>query len=308
VRKPFVHALAGLALAAVVAACGSSSPGTNAASVPSTTTTPQFPVTVRGVTLTQRPSHVVSMSPTATETLFAIGAGSQVSAVDKNSNYPTSAPKGDLDAYNPSVEAIAAKSPDLVVVSDDTKGLVKGLQTLKIPVLVEAAPTDVDGMYSEITELGTATGHADGAAKVVADMKTGIQQVVAGTKATGVSYYYELDSTLYSQTSRTFLGKVLGTIGLVNIADAAKATSDYPQLSAEYVIKADPDLVLLADTKCCQQSDATVAARPGWSTMKAVSGHHVVALDDDVASRWGPRIVDLLRTVAAAATKVKAGG
>jgi iron complex transport system substrate-binding protein len=266
-------------------------------------------VTIHGssgdVTLTKAPTHVVSMSPTATETLFAIGAGKQVVAVDKNSDFPPSAPKGTLDAYQPNVVAIAGSTPDLVVLSDAGK-LLAPLKALHIPVLVEAAPADLNGMSAQITELGAATGHVDGAGAVVAKMKADLAAIVSSTHVQGLSYYYELDNTLYSQTSRTFLGKLLGQLGLVNIADAAKATSDYPQLSAEYIVKANPDLVLLADTKCCQQSRATVAARAGWASMKAVKGSGVVELDDDIASRWGPRVVDLLRAVATAATKAKA--
>lgn len=308
-RTSLVHRLAALAVAAsVAAACGSSSSKT-ASSNATTTTAPAFPVTLRtktgDVAIPAQPKRIVSLSATATETLFAIGAGSQVVAVDKYSNYPSQVPKGDIDALATSPEAVAAKQPDLVVLSNDRKGLGKGLTALKIPVLVEEAPTTLDRMYAEIAELGQATGHSDGATTVAGQIKDGLAKVAATTKAQGVSYYYELDPTYYSQTSRTFLGQVLGTIGLVNIADKAQATSDYPQLSAEFVVKADPDLVLLADTKCCAQNESTVATRAGWATMKAVRLKQVVALDDDIASRWGPRIVELLQQVAAAASKAK---
>ncbi len=113
-----------------------------------------------------------------------------------------------------------------------------------------------------------------------------------------MTYYHELDQTLYSVTSRTFIGSVYSLLALTNIADKAQGGGgDYPKLSAEYVLSADPDLIFLADTKCCQQSAATVAKRPGWSAVTAVRTGNVVALDDDIASRWGPRVVDFLRTV-----------
>jgi iron complex transport system substrate-binding protein len=295
-------AFAALVLAAGLAACGSSDGGPVHADQ---TTSASFPVTIKGVTIASEPKAIVSLSPSATETLFAIGAGSQVTAVDLNSNYPTDAPKGDLDAYKPNVEAIADKEPDLVVVSDDLNDVVKGLTALKIPVLVQAAPTDLDGVYADIRDLGRATGHADKADAVATRMKNDITGIVNGTDDDGVTYYYELDNTFYTETSKTFLGKLLAKLGLVNIADGAEGASDYPQLSAEHIIKSDPDLILLADTKCCQQSISTVKTRPGWSNLKALSHDGVVELDDDVASRWGPRLVELLRTVASAAKKVK---
>lgn len=253
------------------------------------------------------PKRIVSMSASTTEDLFAIGAGKQVIAADSYSNYPKNAPTTKLSAYDPSVEAIAKYKPDLVILSDDTKNTVKGLKALKIPVLLQPAPANMAAAYDQITRLGRVTGHAAQAAKAVNLIKGELADIVATSHVAGRSYFYELDSTLYSQTSQTFLGRLLGKIGLVNIADAANASSPYPQLSAEYVINADPDLVLLADTKCCQQSAASVAARPGWGNMKAVTDNGVVGLNDDVASRWGPRVVELLRTVATAAAKVHTG-
>lgn len=306
-RRPLA-ALSGLLLVVSLAACGSDD--STASETDATTTTAAsaaaFPVTVGDVTIDEQPEAIVSLSPTATETLFAIGAGDQVIAVDKNSNFPDEAPEGDLDSYKPNVEAIAGKQPDLVIVSDDLNDVVKGLTALDIPVLVESAPADLDGVYAEVVELGKATGHLEAAQQLADDMKAGIDEAVAGADVKGLSYYYELDNTYYSQTSKTFLGTVIGRLGLVNIADAAGGDSDYPQLSAEHIIKSDPDLILLADTKCCQQDAAAVKARPGWGGLKAVSGSGVVELDDDIASRWGPRLVDLVQQVADAARKVKA--
>jgi iron complex transport system substrate-binding protein len=100
-------------------------------------------------------------------------------------------------------------------------------------------------------------------------------------------------------TSKTFIGSLYALFGLKNIADEAdKQGTGYPQLSAEYLLQSDPDLVFLADTKCCGQTAGTVAQRPGWPNLKAVKNGAVIELDDDVASRWGPRIIDQLRVVA----------
>ena len=275
----------GAALALVGAACGSDSK--DAASTSSTAPAPQ---------------RIVSMSATATEMLFAIGANKQVVAVDDQSNYPVTAPKTKLSAYEPNVEAIAAYKPDLVIISGDTKGLKAQLEKLSVAVVIEPAGKTLEDTYTQLTDLGKRTGHADKAASVVSSIRKQIgdlkKQVPA--RATPLTYYHELDNTLFTVTSTTFIGEIYALAGLKNVADPADAGSaagGYPQLSAEYLVKADPDLVFLADTKCCAQNRDTLAARAGFSGLKAVKNNHVIALDDDIASRWGPRIVDFLRQV-----------
>jgi iron complex transport system substrate-binding protein len=254
---------------------------------------------------------IVSLSPTGTEMLFAIGAGDLVVAADSYSNYPAEAPTTDLSAYEPNAEAIAGYEPDLVVLSNDSAdGIVKQLEALEIETLLLPAAATIDDTYSELEQLGAATGHVGDAAEVVANMQADIEEIVtsATPRPAPLTYYHELDNTYYSVTSSTFIGQVYSLLGLENIADAADdgSAGGYPQLTAEAIIAADPDLVFLADTKCCQQDAAAVAARPGWDTLSAVKAGNVVELDDDVASRWGPRIVDLMKIVAAAVEKVPA--
>ena len=142
------------------------------------------------------------------------------------------------------------------------------------------------------------------AAELVAQMSTDIEAVLAAVPAaeTPLSYYHELDNTYYSVTSGTFIGAVYDLFGLVNIADAAGADALYPQLNAEYILSEDPDLIFLACTKYCGETAATVAARPGWDVLSAVRNGGVVEMDDDVASRWGPRIVDYIEQVGTAVT------
>jgi iron complex transport system substrate-binding protein len=297
-----------LAAAVAVAGCSSSGPADSPVVSGGGSTTHSgaaaFPVTVHlangAVTIASKPTAIVSLSPTATEMLFAIGAGSQVKAVDKNSDYPPAAPHTKIDAYQLNVEAVAAYQPDLVVASDLTAAQTKQLATLHIPTLLTPAATNLAQAYQQIAQLGQATGHTDAAAAEVRTMKQQIATLVSGSHKPA-TYYYELDQTYYSETSSTFIGQVLKLLGLRSIADSAKgaaASGGYPQLSAEFILKANPDYVFLADTKCCKQSQATVAERPGWSTLAAVRAGRVVELNDDIASRWGPRIVDLLRVVA----------
>ncbi|HZQ89311.1 MAG TPA: ABC transporter substrate-binding protein [Gaiellaceae bacterium] len=287
------------ALAAVLAPSSAARP--NAAA---------FPVTIHAangdVVVKTRPTHIVSLSPTGTEDLFAVGAGPQVTAVDNDSDYPKNAPHTTLSGYTPNIEAIAGYDPDLVVVSNDIGNVVEALQKLGVTVLLEPAADNLAQAYDEIRQLGAATGHAQQAAKVVAGMEGSLTKILRSVPKSNrhLTVYDELDPTYYSATSATFIGRIFKLFGFGNIADAADKThSGYPQLSAEYIVASNPGIVVLADTVCCSQNAATVAARPGWSNLSAVKHHRVVGVNDDIASRWGPRIVDFARAVAAVARK-----
>jgi iron complex transport system substrate-binding protein len=254
------------------------------------------------------PKRIVSLSATATESLFAIGAGPQVVAVDERSDYPKQAPRTKLSGLTPNVEAIVSYRPDLVVIAYDPGGLRNALEKLHIRVLEQDAPKTFAGAYAQIRRLGALTGHRARASRLVASMRTRIAKLVAGAhgRGTGLTVYHELDPTLYSLTSDTFAGRVYGLFGMKNVADEADRTgTGYPQLSSEYLVSRSPDLIVLADTVCCGQSRATLAKRPGWSTISAVRTGQVVRLDDSIASRWGPRIVNFVRAIARALTHVR---
>jgi len=250
-------------------------------------------------TAASAPSGIVSLSATATEILFAIGAGDQVVAVDDQSTYPEEAPTSALSGFTPNVEAIANYDPDLVVISYDPGDLVVGLEALGIDVLMQGAASAIDDTYSQIAELGDLTGHSDEAAALNAEIVAGLESLAEGHPGAGMTYFHEVDSTLYSATSSTFLGQLYALLGLENIADPADEDGwGYPQLSPEYVIDVGPDLIFLADAEWGESAE-TVAARPGWDTMSAVQAGNVFPLDE-TAGRWGPRIVDFLTTVRAA--------
>lgn len=258
------------------------------------------------VRVRSKPDAIISLSPTGTEMLYAIGAGSQVRAVGQYSDYPPQAPHTRLSEFTPSVEAIVARRPDLVVIDPEAaRGLAGQLAAFGIPVVLLAAATNLTDVYAQLDELGRATGHLAQAQAESRQIRAQIARIVASVphRSKPLMYYYELSTTYFSVTSRTFVGRLLGLLGLKSIADGARSATGaggYPQLSAEAILTADPDYIFLADTICCRQSARSVAARPGWALIRAVREHHVVGLDDDIASRWGPRIVDLLRTVASA--------
>jgi iron complex transport system substrate-binding protein len=251
------------------------------------------------------PTRIVSLSPTMTEDLFAIGAGPQVVAVDEQSNYPKQAPRTALSGLTPNVEAIAAYRPDLVVASYGGP-FVSQLGKLGIRVQLEPAVDDLAHAYEEIRELGRITGHEAQATRVVRSMEVQLTRAIRSVPKTRrhLTVYHELDQTYYSATSTTFIGRVYKLFGFRNIADAADTShTGYPQLSAEYILEQNPQIVVLADSKCCGQNAKTVAARPGWQAIAAVRDHRVVVVNDDVASRWGPRIVQFARAVAAIARR-----
>jgi iron complex transport system substrate-binding protein len=295
-------AAAALAALTLLAACGEDE--ATASNQTTTTAGSEAPAT-------DVPDHIVSMSPTATEMLFAIGAGDQVVAVDDNSDFPAEAPTTDLSAYEPNVEAIATYEPDLVVTSDSSGDLGDSLDALGIEVITLPAATSLQDTYDQISQLGEVTGHAEEADALVTSMQSDIEDLAAEVpeRAEPLTYFHELDNTLYSVTSDTFIGALYTLAGLENVADAADAdgqSGGYPQLSAEYVVDADPDLVFLADTKCCQQTAETFAARPGFGELSAVADGQVITLDDSVASRWGPRVVDFFRLIVDAVKAVPA--
>ena len=294
-----------LALAILGAACASSDSPASQPSASSATRV-SYPVrlqtTAGEVTIADRPHRIVSLSATATEMLYAIGAGPQVVAVDKYSTYPRSAPRTNLSGFQPNIEAIASYRPDLVLNDADIGGLVRSLGALHVPVLILPAANDLKGTYAQIDELAEATDHIVGARDTVSRMRSEIARIVASVPkpAESLRVYHELDPTYYSATSATFIGEIYKMFGLRNIADQAGLTknSGYPQLSGEYVVSADPQFIVLADTVCCHQSATTVAARPGWGQIAAVRHHLVLGINDSLASEWGPRIVDFVSVVA----------
>jgi iron complex transport system substrate-binding protein len=298
----FVAATLVAALVLNVAGAVGASGASRQQAFPVTITTPDGKVTIR-----KRPTRIVSLSPTATETLFAIGAGRQVIAVDDQSDYPKNAPRTTLSGFTPNVEAIAAYRPDLVLVAYDSKGLVSALSRLEITVVHHDAARSFQGAYQQIRQLGLVTGHQAAATRLVRGMKAKIGRIVqvSKSKASRLSVYHELTPDFFSATSTTFVGKVYAALGLRNIADAADASgTGYPQLSSEYVVSTSPDLIVLADSVCCGQKPSTVAARPGWDRISAVRTGSIVRIHDSIASRWGPRLVNFFRALATALARL----
>ncbi len=316
------RALLGLltALALLATACAGSDADDTAAEAPETETETEATETAEADTedaadesMDEEPMadeagdtlRIVSLSPTHTEIMFAIGAGDMLVAVDDYSNFPAAALDlpNELSGFEPNVEAIAAYEPDLVLIAGDFSGVGEQLAAIDIDTWDGPAAVTIEDTYAQIEQLGAATGHVAEAAELVLAMQTDIAELLAATPVpeTPLSYYHELDSTLYSVDSTTFIGELYSQFGLVNVADSVgEEAFGYPQLNAEFLVEANPDLIFLADTKCCGESAETVAARPGWADIAAVQSGQVFEMDDDIASRWGPRIVEYMAAVAEA--------
>ncbi len=296
-----------LALALVVTACGNDDddaepvsteeaapPPTEAA--PSPAPTPAEP---------ERPQRIVSLSPMATEVLFAIGAGEQVVAVDEFSNYPPEAPVTDLSGWDPNVEAVLSYEPDLVVIANDANDLVAGLEAVGVEVHLSMAPNDLGRGYVSAIELGAAVGRIDEAQALVADLQAQINDALAAAPDVPVRIYHELDNTYFSVSSNSFIGAVYAAMGTINIADEADTDGyGYPQLTEEYVVEADPELIVITDLVGYTPED--VAARPGWGEVAAVRNGNIVVVNADIASRWGPRFPQFVEAVAEALQSVVA--
>lgn len=296
-RKKSLVGIAGLFLFTALIACGGSDSTTEISVVETTISSSAYPVTVGELTLDTQPVRIISLSPTATEMLYAIGAGEQVVAVDDYSNFPAEAVAlgTALSGFEPNVEAIAGFKPDLVVIAYDPGGLTEQLKALSIPVFMAEAAANFETVYQQIEQLGALTGHLDTAVALSGQMQADIKAAVAEVTSPSepLTYFHELDNTLYSATSNTFIGQVYGLFGMTNIADGVEAGNDYPQLSAEVIVKANPDLIFVSDS----DTPAQVAARDGWGKLKAVTSNQVISLPADIPSRWGPRIVEFVKVI-----------
>lgn len=296
-----------LALAALACNGGGPGPTSFACTAPAPAITPDasaFPLDITDsasntVTLEAPPARIVSLSAGHTEILYAIGAGGQVAAVDNTSDCPRavdSLPK--VDAFSPSVEAIAALGPDLVVIFFDPGDLQSSLRDLGIDVIFLASPESVQGVYDQTMLLGEATGHADEAADVVADMREAVADIQARLEdaAGGPRVFHEIDSTYYTAGPGSFIADLYSILGAANIA--AATGEPFPQMSGEAIIEADPEVIVLADEDAGESPD-TVRARPGWGSVSAVQNDRIHIIDPDIVSRPGPRLVEALRTLAA---------
>ncbi|MEM9513911.1 MAG: helical backbone metal receptor [Actinomycetota bacterium] len=283
---------------------------------PSTTIAEQalFPVTVTAdngdVTIDEQPMAIVSLSPSLTEIVYAIGAGDQVIAVDGSSDFPEGTPMTDLSGFRPNVEAIAELQPDLVLLARDRDDIVATLDGLGIQVVLLTSADDLSDVERQIRVLGDVTGHPDEADVVATETSESVDDLLASLpeQDAPLRAYYELSPDYSTVTSDTFVGAVLAAAGIENIADGVDPEAGpFPQLSAEYVLEQDPDLIFIAHTDGTVPTIEELTARPGWDQLTAVANDDIVFLDVDIVSRWGPRVVELVDGVVGAVQRAGPG-
>ena len=299
---PFAAVAAALLLASALAlaACGNDD---EEAGPPASQPGVDFPITVqrsdgREITIQEPPERIASLSPGATEILFAIGAGENVGASDNFSDYPPEAEQTTkLDAFEPNLEAIVAVEADLIIVAHNQDNVVEALDDLGEPVLYLVVPEGVEGVFEQIRLFGRVTDHQQEAEDLARSLEARIVAIEAKLADVdqGPRVFHELDNTLYTAAPDSFVGDLYNLLKAQNVA--AGSDNPYPQLTQEIIIERDPEVIILADEEFGETPE-TVKSRPGWDVISAVKNDRIHGIDPNTVSRPGPRVVDALEELA----------
>jgi iron complex transport system substrate-binding protein len=262
----------------------------------------------RTVTLAAPAQHIVSIAPSGTEILFAIGASPQVIGRDHNSDYPEAAKKvpdiGGSDVSDKlNTELILAAKPDLVLAASITPAeQIKALETLGMTVFVLSNPTDLDGMYSNLRTAAKLTGHEAETETLIASLQARVKAIedkVANAQEKPL-VFYEIDSTdakaPWTSGPGTFIDTLIGMAAGRNVGASLK--DQWAQISLEELVRQDPDIIVLGDSVWGGITPDLVKQRGGWGALKAVKNGMIFPFDDSTMSRPGPRLVDGLEAMA----------
>jgi len=290
-----------LALTLVMAACGGEKEP--AAGPEPTAPATDFPLTVtrsdgRNLTIAEAPQRIASLSPAATEVLYAVGAGPQIVATDLQSDYPAEAENTTkLDAFQPNLEAIAGVEADLIIIASNQDDIVEALDRLGETVLFIEVPDTIDGVMGQVWLLARVSGHAEEGGRLAQEMKDRMRAVTdkLADVEEGPRVYHELDNTFFTVAPNSFVGDFYSLLKAHNIAEGAPTA--YPQLSQEEILDRDPEVIILADADA-GESAQTVKARPGWGVISAVKNDRIYVVDPNIVSRPGPRVADALEQLA----------
>lgn len=248
----------------------------------------------RVVKLVNAPHRIISLAPSITETLFAIGAGKQVAGVTDFCNYPPEARLKDRvgGMTNPSIETIVGLKPDLIVVSmeGNVREDFNKLLEIGAPVFV-SNPRTLSGIHKSIRDIGLLTGHADSSLRLVRAMQRSEDSIRSLATVTKHVLLIVSLHPLIVVGSRTFLTELLELAGGENIAGSSPST--YPTLSREAVVAANPDLIIVMKD-ALSNIDELIRLFPEWKTLRAFQEHKVFHIDSDMVSRPGPRAVEAL--------------
>jgi iron complex transport system substrate-binding protein len=286
-----------VALLSAVALSGCGSSGTASTKAWVTVTDDDHNV----VNIPKKPVRIVSTAPANTETLFALGVGNRVVGVTSLDDYPPEAAKiAKVGDFKLNTEAVVALNPDLVVGYSGNEEALAPLQKNNVPVII-FNPTNLDGIYANITTVGAATGATAKAAELVASIKARIKSISDAAAAASESpkVFYAVDNTLWTAGPGSFVDQLLTLAHATNVAATAGGAKAFYQFAPEQLVAADPDVILLP--KSMYKTDADVAAftkDPRFAGLSAVKNNRVVVIDDVVVTRPGPRIADGLQILA----------
>ncbi|MGE3960367.1 MAG: ABC transporter substrate-binding protein [Dehalococcoidia bacterium] len=280
--------------AADVTATAEGTPSATAATATATATVTTIEVTDSSgetIVLEAPAVRIVSHSPAATEILFAIGAGDAVVAADEFSNYPPEAESLPKVTYStPDPEQDLGFDPDLVIFAGRQESSLAHFRELELRVFYLEEPSNLEGVFENIRTLGVLTGREAEAESVVAEMQATLDEVAAAIADVeeGPVVFYELTEDLYTVSPNSFIGAALSFVKARNVAEGVDG--DFPQLTSEAIVEANPDVILMADADFVDP--ASVPERAGWSAITAVTEGQIHPVDGDIMSRPGPRIVD----------------
>jgi iron complex transport system substrate-binding protein len=261
----------------------------------------------RTVKLDHPAQRIVSLAPSNTEILFAIGAGPQIVGRDELSDFPAqvkSLPSVGGSMGNYSTEAIVALKPDLVLAAEiNTPELVKSLESLGLTVYYLKNPDTLEQMYGNLQIVAQLTGHESDTSTLIDSLKSRVAAVDAkiSSVTTKPIVFYEIDATdptkPYTYGPGTFGDTLISRAGGINFATAAGIKDSYPQVGLEQIVTTNPQIIVLGDSAYGATLEA-VKARPGWGTIDAVKNGMIYPFDDNLVSRPGPRLVDGLEQLA----------
>jgi iron complex transport system substrate-binding protein len=258
------------------------------------------------ITLQQPAQRVVSLAPSSTEILFAIGAGPQVVGRDSFSDYPAEAKNvadigGGFSALN--MEIILSKKPDLMLAAPLTPSeQIADLQKAGLVVYVVPNPKTFDDLYANLENVAKLTGREKEAASLIDSLKGRVEAVTSKTAdvAQRPLVYYELDATdpsaPFTSGPDTFVNLVITSAGGENFG--ANLKGEWVQVSVEELLAKQPDMVVLGDNTYGNVTPEQVKARPGWEALNAIKQNKIFIFDDNLVSRPGPRLVDGLEAMA----------
>ena len=282
-------------------ASGTAATTTVAGSVTNTT----YPLTLtddnkRTLTLPKAPTKIVSLAPSNTEILFALGLNDKIVGVDQFSDYPEAAKAikkiGGFSDTN--IEAVTALAPDLILASSiQSKAQIAALEKQNFMVLI-LNPSDLAGVVKDFKLVGQATNTNDKAQTLSDNFQKRLDAVTTKIKSASAkpSVYFELDPTLYTVGPGSFVDDIIQKAGGQNIV--TDASNPYPQLTQEVIVGKSPQVIFVGDDTSGTDTPDKIMARPGWNTIAAVKNKRVYAINADLTNRPGPRAVDGVEQVA----------